>query len=366
MKPFMNISAKYSVFEKQGYRLTFIIAVTWTFVHFASLYLDSHSLLGLPKNYNIGNIRFATLLLHAIIIFLFSVITSYTLIFRLRGYFKYPIWLNVLIKSVLVVAAAFFINFLLHYTYTVFVAKTNYVIAFSSFYKNSFTTYWLTKQVINWVIIFSITALLVEVNQKYSPGVFFKVMMGKYTTPQIEKRIIMFMDLKNSTPIAEKLGHQKYFLFIKDFIYYISLGLLKYEGRIYQYIGDEIVVSWSYSEKNAKRCLQALINAKKILAANEPHFRNKYGLGPEFRVGIHAGEVTVGEIGLIKKELAMSGDTMNTAARIRNATSELNVKFIASEDLKKLAGLENWQARSLGAIDLKGKGEPIELFALDI
>jgi adenylate cyclase len=87
---------------------------------------------------------------------------------------------------------------------------------------------------------------------------------------------------------------------------------------------------------------------------------------PEFRVGIHAGDVTVGEIGVIKKDLAMSGDTMNTTARIRSACSELNQKFIVSKDFMDAADLKEWQSESLGLIDLKGKSNGVELFALKI
>jgi adenylate cyclase len=83
-------------------------------------------------------------------------------------------------------------------------------------------------------------------------------------------------------------------------------------------------------------------------------------------VGIHLGEVTVGEIGVIKKDLAMSGDTMNTTARIRSACTELNHHFIVSKDFVDNINLKNWQTESLGMIDLKGKGSRIELFTLKI
>ena len=176
----------------------------------------------------------------------------------------------------------------------------------------------------------------------------------------------MFIDLKDSTPIAEKLGHKDYFRFIRDFIYSISIALIEYNGRIYQYVGDEIVVSWPYNHTNTKRCMDALIEARKILQRNSERFRRKYGIVPEFRVGIHAGEVTIGEIGVIKKDLAMSGDTMNTTARIRSACSELKQKFIVSKDFIDAIDLKEWQSESLGIIDLKGKDKGIELFALKI
>ena len=76
------------------------------------------------------------------------------------------------------------------------------------------------------------------------------------------------------------------------------------------------------------------------------------------------GDVTVGEIGVIKKDLAMSGDTMNTAARLRSATSELNQQVIISKDFAAQSNLKNWEAVNLGLVDLKGKESAMELYAL--
>ncbi len=112
--------------------------------------------------------------------------------------------------------------------------------------------------------------------------------------------------------------------------------------------------------------MDALIEARKNLQKRGEHFRRRYGVTPEFRVGIHAGDVTVGEIGVIKKDIAMSGDTMNTTARIRSACSELNQKFIVSKDFLDNADLKEWQAESLGVVELKGKNQGIELFSLKV
>ncbi len=148
----------------------------------------------------------------------------------------------------------------------------------------------------------------------------------------------MFMDLNDSTVLAEKLGSKENFMFIRDFIYYVSFALLEFDGRIYQYVGDEIVVSWVYSVKNVHKCLKALALSARLIQKNGKYFRVRYGTVPEFKVGIHAGEVTVGEIGIIKKDIAMSGDTMNTAARICNSCTELDQKYIASKEF--LDGVE--------------------------
>jgi adenylate cyclase len=222
------------------------------------------------------------------------------------------------------------------------------------------------QKTLYWLALFIVTQLYIEINEKYSPGIFIDIILGKYITPKIENRIVMFIDLKDSTPTAEKLGHQEYFLFIREFIYDVSMALIEHNGRIYQYVGDEIVVSWMFSKKNVNNSLQSVIEARKNIQRKSEYYRRHYNQVPEFRVGIHIGEVTVGEIGIIKKDLAMSGDTMNTTARIRSACTELNQKFIVSSQFIEQSQLESFQSESLGKVDLKGKAEEIELYALKI
>ena len=176
----------------------------------------------------------------------------------------------------------------------------------------------------------------------------------------------MFIDLRNSTPIAEKLGHKEYFQFIRDVIYCLAAGIAEHEGRIYQYVGDEIVAWWPSSGPNAKKCVNSLIEARKILNMNTEVFRRAYDIVPEYKVGIHTGDVTVGQVGIAKKELVMSGDTINTAARIRSACTELNQKFLVSKEMIELLDMKDWQTESMGMVDLKGKNEDIELFGLKI
>ena len=62
----------------------------------------------------------------------------------------------------------------------------------------------------------------------------------------------------------------------------------------------------------------------------------------------------------------MSGDAINTAARIRSACTDLNQKYVISQELVTLLDMKDWQTESLGQVDLKGKNQTIELFALKI
>ena len=195
---------------------------------------------------------------------------------------------------------------------------------------------------------------------------FIKYHDWQILEPQEEKRIIMFLDLKDSTPIAEKLGHKEYFKFIRDFIYCISYGFIENDGRISDYVGDEIVVWWPESKANARKAIAFLLATRKELNKNFDRFKRRYDILPEYKAGIHTGNITVGQVGIVKKDLVMSGDTINTAARIRSACTDMNQKFIISKEVLDLLDLKEWQTEPLGLTDLKGKHNGIELFALKI
>lgn len=344
-----------------------IVAVSWTLID-SMFYIFRLTEQPLPSKYALFQKHTTqTILLREANVFFLSMLMAYFLIFFMKNFFRRSsLLLNIFLKAVILIVAALIINFFIHFSYATLIGKESPSYAVISFYRNTFETPWLIQRVPEWIILFVLTQLIIEINEKYSPGVFVDIVLGKYVQPKDEKRIIMFIDLKDSTTIAEKLGHKDYFKFIRDFIYYISIGLMEYGGRIYQYVGDEIVVSWPNSKRNARKCIYALIEARKSLNKNLNTFLNNYGVVPEFKAGIHMGEVTIGEIGIIKKDLVMSGDTMNTTARIRTACNELNQKFILSKDFLDLIELKNWQAESLGPIDLKGKNSSLELFALKI
>jgi adenylate cyclase len=342
------------------------IAVAWTIIDAAFFVFrmfvstpDEHILF--PQK------TIVTVLLRELNVFFISLCMAYAIVSLFRNLFRNAsaFW-NILIKTVILIIAALAINFLVHVSYVTLIDKKDLSYGIADFFTNTLTGRWLFEKTPEWFVLFILTQFIVEFIEKYSPGIFFAIFFGKYLKPKTEFLIIMFVDLKNSTPIAEKMDNNSYFMFIREFIYYISTALLEHGGRIYQYVGDEIVVSWPATKKNYRRCIQSLIIARKNIEKNGNWFRRIFGFIPEFKAGFHCGDVTIGEIGVIKKDLAMSGDAMNTTSRIRDACSELNQKFIVSKDFLERSNLEEWQSESLGQFELKGKGVSIELFSLKI
>ena len=177
----------------------------------------------------------------------------------------------------------------------------------------------------------------------------------------------MFMDLKSSTTTAEKLGHIKYSSFIRDCFSDINEVLYHYRAQIYQYVGDEIVLTWPEYEGIKKHfCIEFYFACRRQFHDRSSYYMNNYGLLPEFKAGVHSGPVTTVEIGEVKRDIAYHGDTLNTAARIQHACNEYGKNFIASKALIDKVGTHpRMKTDSLGPILLKGKTSRIELLSVE-
>lgn len=71
--------------------------------------------------------------------------------------------------------------------------------------------------------------------------------------PIEEDRTFMFLDLNNSTGIAERLGHVKYSRFLQKCFDDLNQVLQKYDAQIYQYVDDEVVLTWKNEDVIKKR-----------------------------------------------------------------------------------------------------------------
>jgi adenylate cyclase len=223
------------------------------------------------------------------------------------------------------------------------------------------------------VLIYTIAAGMVisfinQVNKKYGPGVLLPILLGRYRKPKEEERIFLFMDLKSSTSIAESLGHLKYSAFIRDSFMDINKVLADYYAQIYQYVGDEIVITWTIKEGTDKlSCIQFFFSCEARFKQRADHYLKQYGQIPEFKAGLHMGKVTAVEVGNIKRDIAYHGDTLNTTARIQSVCNQFNKRFLVSMYAVETMNIRNkYKSESIGMIELKGKSKAVEIASVDL
>lgn len=198
------------------------------------------------------------------------------------------------------------------------------------------------------------------------PRVLRNYMLGKYFKPSAEERIFMFIDMNSSTSLAEKLGPHQYHLLLNDFFKDISPAIANTKGEIYQYVGDEVVVTWNMKDGIKKNnCIRCYFEIERNIARLKPLYEKNYGIRPDFKAGLHAGRVITAEVGQIKSDIVYHGDVVNTCERILSQCHPMNKKILVSEYLiRNLNLLPYYEAEFVNAIRLKGKGMEMGLYTI--
>lgn len=223
----------------------------------------------------------------------------------------------------------------------------------------------LTNILIDLFFIVTFIAVIIVAHRSLGPKVMRNLLLGRYDKPRSEERIFMFLDLTSSTRIAEKLGHEKYSAFIKDFFSTLDEAILGTKGTIYQYVGDEVVLVWN--EKKGKQkfnCINFFFRAQEEIKNRSDYFWKTYHIIPQFKAGLHFGKVSITEVGNFKKELAYHGDPVNTTARICMQAKKLNENFLISQEIYDLMPDANihFDMLPLGEQHLMGKDKLIDVY----
>ncbi len=229
----------------------------------------------------------------------------------------------------------------------------------------SFSDPALARQVAAGFVLYVIIVFFRQLDRILGPGVLLSYLLGRYHRPHREARIFMFLDLKSSTSLAEELGHEAYLGLVNEFFRDISGPVLDSAGEIYEYVGDQVVLTWK-EERGLKdaNCIRVFFDIDAIIEKRKKRYLDRFGVVPEYRAGVHLGEVMTAEIGDLKKGLVFNGDVLNTGARIQRECTRLGRRLVSSADLVDRLDLpEEWTPEAMGSVILRGKSEPTELVA---
>jgi adenylate cyclase len=141
----------------------------------------------------------------------------------------------------------------------------------------------------------------------------------------------------------------------------------QFNAEIYQYVGDEVVLTWRSDEGlRNNNCIKFFFAFQKRLQNRKDYYINKYNFLPEFKAGANIGDITVAEVGDFKREIVYHGDTINTASRIQSVCNTFKKSFLISEGLKneiEIGGMFNTDL--IDTIKLKGKEKVISLYNVE-
>jgi len=198
--------------------------------------------------------------------------------------------------------------------------------------------------------------------------ILIRYLLGRYANPQVEERIFMFVDLNSSTTLAERLGPDKYHLLLTEFFKDISPAIKKTKGEIYQYVGDEVVITWPVKDGIKKNnCVRCFFEMEKNLSSKADEYVTNFGIKPDFKVGLHGGKVITAVVGSLKLDIVYHGDVINTCERILNKCIPLNKVILASEYvIRRLNLATKYQPEFVATLKLKGKESEISLYTLHV
>lgn len=195
---------------------------------------------------------------------------------------------------------------------------------------------------------------------------FNNLLTGKYREPKVENRAFMFLDLKSSTTIAEQLGHRLYSQLIQDCFRDLTSSLIKTEAEVYQYVGDEAVLSWPLEvAMDDENCINAYFYFKEELEKRSEYYQQTYGLQPVFKAGVNIGQVTVVEVGVLKRSIVYHSDVLNTAARIQSLCNQYQKLLLVSEAIRNNIEEGKFSFELIGDVLLRGKVKHVKIFAVE-
>jgi adenylate cyclase len=207
---------------------------------------------------------------------------------------------------------------------------------------------------------------VLQMNRLIGVNVLGYFAAGVYRRPTPEERVFLFLDLEGSTQLAERLGSAGYFELLRRFVDDLTDPVIEAEGEIYQYAGDEVVVTWPLAAglrgANCVACFFAIRDAVTRRAAD---YTRAFGTVPRFRGGLHGGLVTAGELGDLRRQIVFVGDILNTAARLEEYAKRSNLDLVISGALlERLTLPPGLEARRCGELELRGKEARVAAYAL--
>jgi len=191
---------------------------------------------------------------------------------------------------------------------------------------------------------------------------------------------VLFSDLANFTPVAERLSPTELMDWLNGYMERMTGLVIKHGGVVDDYYGDAIKVNFGVplprttdeeiqqDATNALRCALAMRQEREQLNAslseeNAPQIK--------MRIGIATGSVVAGCLGSAERmKYTTIGDVINTAARLESYGKEIHERFldpycqvmVASSTVEQLS--DEFNLDPVGTLELKGKSQGVEVFAL--
>jgi adenylate cyclase len=179
----------------------------------------------------------------------------------------------------------------------------------------------------------------------FSPNVVEQLSKNDEPLKQVRTQnvAVLFADIVGFTAYADGRSPTEVIGTLRLFHERMEREVFRHKGTLDKYLGDGLMATFgtpfaSDSDAgNALRCAQAMTGSIDELNVE----RKNRGEPPiQISLGLHYGQVVLGDIGLNRLEFAVIGTTVNTASRLESLTREFRCAIVASDDLVQRARTE--------------------------
>lgn len=180
---------------------------------------------------------------------------------------------------------------------------------------------------------------------------------------------VLVSDIRNYTTLSEQIAADRLSALLAEWFRRAGECIDEHSGIIEKFRGDSLLAYWVAGEgTDADHVTRAIAAARDLVNASRQfddqiaasHSQGHFKIG----CGIHVGGAVLGNIGAdARRDFTTLGDCVNAAFRIESHCSSLDREILISGDARRLAP-QGFEFDDLGCHSLKGKTEPVPLFAL--
>ena len=180
--------------------------------------------------------------------------------------------------------------------------------------------------------------------------------------------VILFSDVRGFTSRSENAGATELVAQLNEYLSAMVDVVFRHGGTLDKFIGDALMVHWGALEDGdegefARAAVRTAVEMIEDLEKLNIAWRER-GMEPlEIGIGIHAGEVTAGEIGCPQRtEFGILGDAVNLASRIEGLSKTFSAHTVVSDAIAVHVPETRWIP--LGRVRVKGRSAPVALHGL--
>ena len=180
---------------------------------------------------------------------------------------------------------------------------------------------------------------------------------------------LLFCDVRGFSGFSEKLGPERTMEWIRDVMGVLSECVLREEGVLVDYIGDEMLAMWGAPREQpdqAKRAARAALAMLASLPELNQRWRSVLGQDMSAGIGLNTGVARVGNTGSrFKFKYGPLGNTVNLASRVQGLTKYLGCRLLVTGATREQLG-DDFIARRVVKTRVVNIKEPVDLYEIEL